>query len=122
MMMMMTMMMTTIGKVLIVIATCYHAVASQTNDDPLTTADGTRIESTGAAYDQRILAVSRDLLPVLPYGTQVVVECDREEINGVWTIHDTMNARYENTVDFLLNPGMPVFKEEITIHLTTKDD
>ena len=109
-------------ETLIVMATCYHATKTQCNADHLVTADGTRIESTETAYNHRILAVSRDLLPILPYGTQVVVECDREEINGVWTIHDVMNARYENTVDFLLNPGMPVFKEEITIRYEDRTD
>lgn len=102
-------------ETLIVMATCYHATKAQCNDDYLTTADGTRIESTDTAYDQRILAVSRDLLSTLPLGTMVVVESDREEINGIWRVSDKMNARYTNMVDFLTNPDMPLFKEEVSV-------
>lgn len=102
-------------ETLIVMATCYHATKTQCNADYLTTADGTRIESTETAYNHRILAVSRDLLSTLPLGTLVAVESPREEICGIWRVADKMNARHTNTIDFLLNPDMSVFKEEVSI-------
>lgn len=100
---------------LIVMATCYHATKSQCDGDYLVTADGTRIESTETAYNHRVVAVSRDLLPVLPLGSFIVVESDRDDIRGVWRIADKTSARLSNTVDFLLNPDMNVFKENVSI-------
>jgi 3D (Asp-Asp-Asp) domain-containing protein len=89
----------------VVTATVYHAVAGQCDDSPLVTASGARISSAESAYDHRYLAVSRDLLDVFPYGTMVEVSgCG--ELDGVYTVVDTLNKRYKGYIDILINPDM----------------
>lgn len=91
--------------VYVVTATVYHAVAGQCDDSPLVTASGAKISSADTAYDHRYIAVSRDLLDVLPYGTKVEVSgCG--ELDGVYTVADTMNKRYKGYIDLLINPDM----------------
>ena len=100
----------------IVTATCYHAVAGQCNDDYLTTASGKKIESTENAYDHRYVAASRDLLADYPYGTAILVtDAEVEEYNGIWYVEDTMNKRFTETIDFLINPDMQVQNSKVTI-------
>lgn len=101
---------------IIVMATCYHATPGQCNSDYLTTASGRKIESTETAYSHRYMAVSRDMLKILPYGTKVcVIEAEVEEYKGTWTVADTMAERYTETIDFLINPGMPVQNSKVTL-------
>lgn len=89
----------------VVTATVYHAVAEQCDSDCLVTASGRRIVSAERAYEHRYLAVSRDLLDVFPYGTKVVVSgCG--ELDGEWTVADTLNKRYKGYIDLLINPDM----------------
>ena len=90
-------------------ATCYHAVAEQCDADYLCTASGLTINSTNTAYDHRYLAVSRDLLNTFPYGTEVIVS-GTKIYDGVWRVADTMNKRFTNRIDFLVNPNMFVHK------------
>lgn len=91
--------------VYIVTATVYHAVAGQCDDSPLVAASGARISSAESAYEHRYLAVSRDLLDVFPYGTKVEVSgCG--ELDGVYTVADTLNKRYKGYIDILINPDM----------------
>lgn len=92
-------------EVYVVTATVYHAVESQCDADCLVTASGARIASAESAYEHRYLAVSRDLLNVFPYGTIVEVSgCG--ELDGVYTVADTMNRRYNGYIDLLINPNM----------------
>lgn len=89
----------------IVTATVYHAVEEQCDDSPLVTASGAAISSAESAYDHRYIAVSRDLLDVFPYGTKVEVSgCG--ELDGVYTVADTLNKRYKGYIDLLINPDM----------------
>ena len=89
----------------IVTATVYHAVEEQCDDSPLVTASGAAISSAESAYDHRYIAVSRDLLDVFPYGTMVEVSgCG--ELDGLYTVADTMNRRYKGYIDLLINPDM----------------
>lgn len=89
----------------VVTATVYHAVAGQCDDSPLVTASGAKISSTESAYEHRYIAVSRDLLDVFPYGTKVEVSgCG--ELDGVYTVADTLNKRYKGYIDILINPDM----------------
>ena len=91
--------------VYVVTATVYHAVAGQCDDSPLVTASGATISSADTAYDHRYIAVSRDLLDVFPYGTMVEVSgCG--ELDGVYTVVDTLNKRYKGYIDILINPDM----------------
>lgn len=92
-------------EVYVVTATVYHAVEGQCDDSPLVTASGAKISSANTAYDHRYLAVSRDLLDVFPYGTKVEVSgCG--ELDGVYTVADTLNKRYKGYIDLLINPDM----------------
>jgi 3D (Asp-Asp-Asp) domain-containing protein len=92
-------------EVYIVTATVYHAVTGQCDDSPLVTASGAKIASAETAYDHRYIAVSRDLLDVFPYGTKVEVSgCG--ELDGVYTVADTLNKRYKGYIDILINPDM----------------
>lgn len=94
-----------IEEVYVVTATVYHAVEEQCDTDCLTTASGAKIVSSESAYDHRYLAVSRDLLDVFPYGTMVEVSgCG--ELDGVYTVADTLNKRYKGYIDILINPDM----------------
>jgi 3D (Asp-Asp-Asp) domain-containing protein len=93
------------SEVYVVTATVYHAVEEQCDGSPLVTASGARISSAESAYEHRYLAVSRDLLDVFPYGTMVEVSgCG--ELDGVYTVADTMNRRYKGYIDLLINPDM----------------
>jgi 3D (Asp-Asp-Asp) domain-containing protein len=92
-------------EIYIVTATVYHAVEEQCDSDCLVTASGAKIASAESAYDHRYIAVSRDLLDVFPYGTRVEVSgCG--ELDGVYTVADTMNRRYKGYIDLLINPDM----------------
>lgn len=92
-------------EIYVVTATVYHAVEGQCDDSPLVTASGAKISSAESAYEHRYLAVSRDLLDVFPYGTMVEISgCG--ELNGVYTVVDTLNKRYKGYIDILINPDM----------------
>ena len=83
------------------VITVYHPVPEQTDDTPLVTADGTRIEGK-----QRIAAVSQELLwynggPVR-YGDYIWVEVDMAELAGLWRVHDTMWEGVDSYVDLLV--------------------
>lgn len=92
-------------EVYVVTATVYHAVEGQCDESPLITASGAKIASAESAYDNRYIAVSRDLLDVFPFGTRVEVSgCG--ELNGEYIVADTMNRRYKGYIDILINPDM----------------
>ena len=92
-------------EVYIVTATVYHAVEGQCDANPLITASGIKIKNTSEAYDHRYIAVSRDLLDVFPFGTEVEISgCG--ELDGIYWVQDTMNSRYKGYIDILINPNM----------------
>ena len=83
--------------------TVYNAVEAQCDGSPLRTADGSYIDKDKVnSGDMRWIAVSRDLLKVFNYGDKVEVEGAGEKYDGVWEIHDTMNSRFTNQIDFLV--------------------
>jgi 3D (Asp-Asp-Asp) domain-containing protein len=88
--------------------TAYNAVAAQTDGDPMTTASGMR------SNPQIIAARSLDLASELPFGTVIKVErtyadtpsCQYSKVApqiGYRVIGDTMNARFSDTIDVLLD-------------------
>lgn len=95
-----------------VTATTYHAVEWQTNSNPLLTASGLKIRNAHTAYEHRYIALSQDLVSrssetLFMYGDMVYVEgCPIAEYNGIWIVADTMNKRFNNMADFLINPDM----------------
>ena len=82
-----------------VIITIYYAIAAQTDSTPLITASGYNIVG-----DDKIIAVSRDLLKEFPYGTKVEVCCSGCYYEGEYVVEDTMNKRFTNRIDILTTP------------------
>ena len=90
-----------------VTATAYEAVAGQTDSKPFITADNSRIPR-GYGSHTRWLALSRDLLRPwggpFDFGDKVRVEGISPALDGVYTVHDTMNRRYRHRLDVLAHP------------------
>lgn len=87
-------------------ATFYNACKEQCNDDFLVTADNSNIDLKKLKKLRiRWVAISRDLLKHYPYGSKIKVECDNKEFCGYWEVHDTMNERFRERIDFLLPEG-----------------
>ncbi len=95
------------GKVLRLQATAYTSSPRETDATPFITATGMRTRLG-------VLAVSRDLLKVLPYGTKVRLR-DLGSVHGrgvgqfnylfqdrIFVVADTMNPRFRNRVDVWL--------------------
>lgn len=96
-----------------VTATAYEAVVGQTDSKPFITADNSRIPR-GYGSHTRWLALSRDLLRPwggpFEFGDKVRVQGISPALDGVYTIHDTMNRRYRHCLDVLVHP-----REHVTI-------
>ncbi len=96
------------GPTYTVTATAYAAVLGQTDDEPFVTADNSTIPSD---YSSRLrwLALSHDLLArwggPFAYGDQVRVTGLSSVLDGVYTVHDTMNRRHHHCLDVLSSPG-----------------
>jgi 3D (Asp-Asp-Asp) domain-containing protein len=94
-------------KTYTVTATAYEAVVGQTDADPFVTADNSRIPK-GYGSHTRWLALSRDLLRPwggpFAYGDTVRVQGISPTLDGVYTVHDTMNRRHRRCLDVLVHP------------------
>jgi hypothetical protein len=97
-----------------VTATAYGAVVGQTDSKPFLTADNSRIPRHYGSHT-RWLALSRDLLTPwggpFAFGDKVRVTGISPALDGVYTIHDTMNRRYRHRLDVLAHP-----RERISIN------
>jgi hypothetical protein len=85
-------------------ATTYQPSTSQCDSDPLTTADGSKIDPSNM---KRWVALSRDLLArwggQFAYGDTITIYSESHpNLNGDWEVHDCMNARYKMSIDFLM--------------------
>lgn len=93
-------------------ATMYYPVSGQTDSDPDVTADGSKIDIPHASRHKWI-AVSRNLLKrwggPFNYGDKVLISGAGHK-NGVYEIHDTMNRRFKNRIDFLETNGTKMYK------------
>lgn len=100
--------------------TCYHAVASQCNDDYEHVACGDKIPFNELEKGTlRWVALSRDLLEKYPYGTKIQVHIEsRPDLSGTWLVKDTMNKRYKNRIDLLFNKSQELVCELGTITIT----
>jgi len=101
-------------------ATTYYCNVSQCDNDPFTTADGSVIDPIKLKNKEiRWCALSRDLIwdeyrqtihkqgfrGLFEFGDTIVVKSNSNpQINGKWVVHDTMNKRYKNSIDFLIHP------------------
>ena len=95
------------GPTYTVTATVYQAVAGQTDNEPFVTADNSRIRPDYSS-ETRWLALSNDLLArwggKFQYGDQVWVRGISPELDGLYTVHDTMNRRHRHCLDILTHP------------------
>ena len=97
--------------------TTYNAVRSQCDRSPLITADGTKIDHRKVkSGEQRIVAISRDLLYAIPLGSVIYVEG-----YGRYEVRDTMNSRFKHRIDILQHSSKKNFKKDkIKIKLVRK--
>lgn len=95
-----------------VTATVYNPVEEQCDDDPLITADCSRIDLERLdSGELKWIALSRDLLEKYDYGDRVEIIClSDSKINGIYEIHDTMNRRFTNKIDILMPNNRKVGK------------
>ena len=100
-----------------VTVTTYNAVRSQCDKTPTITADGTRIDHIKLKNgQQRIVAISRDLLWAIPLGSTIFIEG-----HGYYVVRDTMNSRFNHCIDILQHPSKENFKKEkIKVKLVKK--
>lgn len=97
--------------------TTYNAVRSQCDSSPLITADGTKIDHRKLkSGEQKIVAISRDLLYAIPLGSLIYVEG-----HGYYEVRDTMNSRFKHRIDILQHSSKKNFKKDkIKIKLVRK--
>ena len=97
--------------------TTYNAVRSQCDRSPLITADGTKIDHRKLkSGEQRIVAISRDLLYAIPLGSIIDIEG-----YGKYEVRDTMNSRFKHSIDILQHSSKKNFKKNnIKIKLVKK--
>ena len=91
-----------------VTATVYEAVVGQTDNEPFVTADNSLIKPHYGTR-KRWMALSRDLLKPwggqFRFGDKVRVRGISPELDGVYTVHDTMNRRHRHCMDILAHPS-----------------
>ena len=91
-----------------VTATAYEAVPGQTDDEPFVTADNSFIKPHYGSK-KHWLALSRDLLKQwggkFNYGDKVRVCGLSPKLDGIYTVHDTMNRRHRHCMDILVHPS-----------------
>ena len=86
-------------------ASYFHNTPAQTDDTPNITASGYRLTDSS-----KVIAVSRDLLPSLPYGTVVYLSIGGNKEK--YTVQDTMNKRFRNSIDVFAPKGGKIFPEK----------
>lgn len=109
-----------------VTATIYEAVSSQTDNEPFVTADNSRIKPHYGTK-KRWMALSRDLLKPwggkFEYGDKVRVKGLSPQLDGVYTVHDTMNRRHHHCMDVLAHPSenLDIFTAGVKIQKVSAD-
>lgn len=82
-------------------ATYYNPTQGQCDNTPLTTGSGYRINIEKLKRKEiKVVAVSRDLLKVYPYGSTIYVH-QPVHLRGTYRVEDTMNKRFTKRIDFL---------------------
>jgi hypothetical protein len=103
-----------------VTATVYQAVPGQTDKEPFVTADNSHIKSHYGSK-KRWMALSRDLLKPwggpFRFGDKVRVRGISPKLDGVYTVHDTMNGRHRHCMDVLTHPSekIDIFQKGVKI-------
>jgi len=75
-----------------VTVTAYTSSIQETDSTPFTTASNKRVR-------KGFIAVSRDLLTLIPLGTKVYVNTGLEEYDGWYKVEDVMHKRKRNWID-----------------------
>lgn len=82
--------------------TCYQPVKSQCDNNPLVTADGSKINLYHLRHNKiKWCAVSRDLLYLFPKDKPKRVLIDGF---GIYEVRDKMNKRHHHRIDILIHP------------------
>lgn len=89
------------GRSVIARATAYNSTPGQTDSTPFITATGTRTRPG-------VVALSRDLLRIFPYGSKIMIEDLSGRYNHllkgrVFYVEDTMAARKTNSIDIWMS-------------------
>lgn len=99
-----------------VVTTMYNAVEDQCDSDPLVTAGNYKINPKKASKHKWV-ALSRNLLKrwggEFDYGDKVMIKRAGHK-NGLYTVVDTMNERFENYMDILETSGTKWYKFKST--------
>lgn len=94
---------------IVVKATVYQGIISQTDETPNVTATGDKFNPLNPP---RWIAVSRDLLEEFPYNSQVEIQGTGIH-DGIYKVKDTMHKRKLNQIDILIpstiEPGDPEY-------------
>ncbi|GHF99280.1 hypothetical protein GCM10017783_09090 [Deinococcus piscis] len=84
------------GRTAVLKSTAYNSLAAQTDSTPHITATGTRTRPG-------VVALSRDMLRLFPYGTRLRIQDlsgNHPYVNGrIFVVEDTMHARKSNQID-----------------------
>ena len=91
--------------------TVYHPTQSQCQGNPLVTADMSIIDLSKLKNRKlKWVALSRDLIKrwggPINYGDTILIISEiNPQLEGLWIVHDCMNARYDEAIDFLFHPS-----------------
>jgi len=105
-----------------VTATIYHAVPAQTDSTPFVTASNSKIDPENP-QGHRWIAVSRDLEEKgFIFGAKVRIT-GTDGLDGIWTVQDRMNPRWNHRIDFLVNQDMKGGKwENVRVEIINDDN
>lgn len=96
-------------------ATYYNPTEGQCDKTPLVTGSGYKINLKKLKNKEiKVVAVSRDLLKIYPYGSTIYVH-QPVHLRGHYKVEDTMNRRFTNRVDFLVYDKITVDSIHISI-------
>lgn len=97
--------------------TYYHPVKEQCDDQPLITADGSKIDLSRLKKGEiRWCAISRDLLWLFPKNKPKRIWI---EGYGIYEVRDVMHKRQKHKVDILLHPQdkQHIYKKHVKIKI-----
>jgi 3D (Asp-Asp-Asp) domain-containing protein len=97
-----------------VTATTYTADPRETDDEPLITASGFKVDSLNPKK-HKIIAVSRDLKKRYPFGSKVKIKGLGKKYDGVYKVEDVMHSRWRKKIDILINKKDRLFKKRKVI-------
>lgn len=96
-------------------ATYYNPTSGQCDKTPLITGSGYKINLRKLKNKTiKVVAVSRDLLKIYPYGSTIYVH-QPVHLRGTYKVEDTMNSRFKNRIDFLVYDKLNVDSVHISI-------